>query len=92
MTVAQMRGGVDNWREHFGWSKDRHLLADLFDVLQVNTEATGNWKKKPPELPRYPRPKVGKKRDKPVTVAELYAAWTGKATKSEGIGVVWQTR
>lgn len=90
MTVAQFRGGAENWREHFGWTKDRHMLADLFDVLQVNTEATGHWKRKPPELPRYPRPKIEKKRDKPLTVAEVYRAWAAKAVRSEGSGVIWQ--
>lgn len=56
-----MRGG----REHFGWTQDRHLLADLFDALNANTRATGNWgSKKPPNLSPYPRPKVKKKPQK----------------------------
>lgn len=38
------------------------MLADLYDALNLNTAATGNWKKEPPKFDPYPRPK---KRDKP---------------------------
>lgn len=75
LTVALATGG----REHFGWGLDRHILADVFDALQNNTKATGNWKKgKPPELPMWPRPKADKKKAakpekrKPVSVADVY--------------------
>jgi hypothetical protein len=81
MTIAQFKGGREKWREHFGWSRDRHMLADLFDVIQVNTEATGQWKKKPPELPRYPRPQQASQKKKPLTVAQLHAALNSKVQK-----------
>ena len=78
-THALMRGGV----EHKGWGQDRHMLADLIDSLNQNTRATGNWGKRPPKIPSYPRPKrqpfsssskAGPTRGKTkVTVAQLYA-------------------
>lgn len=54
------------------------MLADLYDALNLNTRATGNWQKgKVPKFPEYPRPK--KKGDdapapkRKVTVKEIYA-------------------
>lgn len=67
-----MRGG----REFFGWGQDRHLLADLFDALNLNTQATGQWGKSgPPKFPEYPRPKVQQPKQK-VTVASLWAKFS----------------
>lgn len=74
LTVALASGG----RENFGWGVDRHMQADIFDALNVNTQATGNWKK-PPTFPLWPRPKTGaEKKDeiKPVSVADLYNNFT----------------
>ena len=47
LTAALASGG----REHYGWGVDRHLAADTYDALNLNTRATGNWRKKPPDLP-----------------------------------------
>ncbi|GLZ81411.1 hypothetical protein Afil01_62180 [Actinorhabdospora filicis] len=74
LTVAHATGG----REHFGWGRDRHLLADLFDAVQLNTRAAGNWNKKAPKLPTQPRPKTVGNTDtdtaKPkATLAAIYA-------------------
>ncbi|AGM12039.1 tail assembly chaperone [Streptomyces phage Goby] len=74
LTAALASGG----REQFGWGVDRHMTADIFDALNQNTRATGNWGKKgAPKLPEYPRPKVKKssKEDRPkkkVRVADLF--------------------
>lgn len=79
MTAALSQGG----REYFGWGVDRHLNADLFDALNVNTKATGQWKKgKAPDFPLWPRPgrksegkgKRGTKANQPpkTTLADLY--------------------
>lgn len=58
LTTALFQGG----REHFGWGADRYLQADVFDALNQNTRATGNWGKKgPPKIEPYPRPKVRRK-------------------------------
>ncbi|MFI1655617.1 hypothetical protein ACH4ZU_12020 [Streptomyces sp. NPDC020472] len=55
------------------------MSADLYDALNQNTRATGQWGKgKAPKIPAYPRPKATKaerKKDqakKPRTVAEIY--------------------
>ncbi len=73
LTVALASGG----REHFGWGADRHLAADIFDAVNQNTRATGQWggKGKAPKIPSYPRPeaKAKPKATKQVTsVAALY--------------------
>lgn len=78
LTVALASGG----REFFGWGQDRHLAADLFDALNANTRATGQWGKgKAPKIAPYPRPKAkakkaGKRR--PTSVAEIYKRFTGR--------------
>jgi hypothetical protein len=72
MTAALRQGG----RQYFGWGQERHILADLYDALNLNTRATGNWTKKPPKIPEYPRPKrtdatpTGKPK---VTVKDIFA-------------------
>ncbi len=72
LTVALATGG----REHFGWGADRHLLADLYDAVNANTRATGQWAKgKAPKIPAWPRPTTrtdtaGK--PERVSVADLY--------------------
>jgi hypothetical protein len=81
MTVAMRTGGRDKWHEHFGWGADRHLMANVFDALQINTRATGNWKSKPPDMPMTPRPKVA--RPKVTSVAELHRLLFGAAQKDE---------
>jgi hypothetical protein len=53
------------------------MTADLFDALNQNTRATGQWGKgKAPKIPEYPRPKTKKadkkKANKPRSVAEIY--------------------
>ncbi|MCS0601099.1 hypothetical protein NX794_07620 [Streptomyces sp. LP11] len=74
LTVALASGG----REHFGWGVDRHMTADIFDALNQNTRATGQWGKKgAPKFPEWPRPKVQKKAAKGKTrrrvrVADIY--------------------
>ncbi|MFF3249738.1 hypothetical protein ACFYWP_01740 [Actinacidiphila glaucinigra] len=80
MTVALASGG----RDHFGWGVDRHMQADIFDAINSNTRATGQWGKgKAPKIPPWPRPKVSKKpetkKTKParrVSVAEIYSQFT----------------
>ena len=76
MTAALASGG----RQYFGWGMDRHLKASLYDALNMNTRATGNWAKgKVPTFPGWPRPKAdggtrhGDQGKKPVTVADIYA-------------------
>ncbi|MEU3045808.1 hypothetical protein ABZ705_04605 [Streptomyces sp. NPDC006984] len=80
MTVALASGG----REFLGWGVDRHMTADLFDALNANTKATGNWGKgKVPKIPAYPRPKAKSTTPsttpkKPASVAAIYARLSGR--------------
>lgn len=83
LTVALASGG----REHFGWGVDRHMAADIFDAINQNTRATGNWGKgKAPKIPSWPRPKALKKPTKAapnepgrrVSVADIYKRFTAR--------------
>jgi hypothetical protein len=80
LTIALASGG----RAHFGWGVDRHLLADLYDALNQNTRATGNWAKgKVPTFPAWPRPKARaatkvEPPKKKVTVADLWRKFQGR--------------
>ena len=68
MTAASAAGGI----EHFGWGTGRYLLADIFDAIQANTRACGNWRGRPPKLPHWPRPKRRKASRRPTSVADLH--------------------
>lgn len=78
MTIALANGGP----HLFGWGVDRALRADIFDALNVNTKATGNWQKgKIPDFPPWPRPKSTKPApaEKPrVSLADIYKRFTTK--------------
>lgn len=67
LTTALASGG----REHFGWGRDRHLAADIFDAINANTRLTGDYKK-PPKIPSYPRPGDKAEKKKPTSLAELH--------------------
>jgi hypothetical protein len=73
LTVALASGG----RDHYGWGVDRHMTADIFDALNQNTRATGNWAKgKVPKFPSWPRPdsKAKKPKDKkPKSVKDIFS-------------------
>jgi hypothetical protein len=54
MTAALRQGGP----QFLGWDTDRYLAAGIYDALNVNTRATGNWKNgRAPHIPDFPRPK-----------------------------------
>jgi len=79
LTAALSAGG----RDHYGWGADRHLLANLYDALNLNTRATGHWGKgKPPRFPEYPRPKSKPASEaapkRKTTVRDLFARMTSK--------------
>lgn len=74
--VAEVRGG----RDHFGWTTDRYMLASLYDALNLNTAASGNWKKEPPDFKPWPRPgdeERAKKKKKKVSLESLFATLGG---------------
>jgi hypothetical protein len=80
LTFALASGG----REHFGWGVDRHMRADIFDALNQNTRATGNWGKKAPKFDPWPRPKVKKKAvpkgksKRRISVADIYKQFSAR--------------
>lgn len=62
-----------------GWGVDRHMRADLYDAINLNTKATGSWKKgKAPDIPAWPRPTREEQTPKRVTVADVYARFTSR--------------
>lgn len=70
LTHALASGG----REHFGWGMERHMLATIYDALNANTRATGNWgKKKAPDIPLWPRPEGKQEKKKLSSVAAIYS-------------------
>lgn len=77
LTVALAAGG----RAHYGWGADRHMTANLYDAVNLNTRASGNWGKgKPPRLPEYPRPKATKAARK-VSLREVFGRLTAGGTR-----------
>lgn len=70
LTVALMRGG----RQFFGWGQERYMIADVYDALNLNTKATGNWGKgKSPKIPPYTRPAVEEVIKKKVSVKSMWS-------------------
>lgn len=81
MSHALEQGGI----EHLGWTLDRYALAAIYDAVNLNTRATGNWAKgKAPKFEPFYRPKLKKKRRKeapatggPGALKKLYARIAG---------------
>ncbi|MGL5825561.1 MAG: hypothetical protein ACRCYU_12235 [Nocardioides sp.] len=70
-TSATMALRLGGW-EHFGWGQDRHLRADVYDALNLNTRASGNWgRKSAPKIPAYKRPEPPKKKKGKMSPAEM---------------------
>lgn len=75
LTSALARGG----RQFHGWGVERYMMAELYDALNANTAATGQWKKGPPKFKPFPRPQteeLGKRRK--VSVRDLHAGFTNR--------------
>lgn len=69
LTAALMRGD----RKFFGWTEDRAILSYIYDALNMNTRATGNWKNgKAPKIPPYPRPDREPEKPKPASIKDLF--------------------
>lgn len=80
MCHAREAGG--DW--NLGWGVDRHIMAQIYDALNFNTAATGNWKKKPPKFKPFPRPKKPEAKPKKVSVLDLYHKFTNMSRKKGG--------
>lgn len=70
---SALAASVAGDRAHRGWTFDRHLLAGIFDAVQVNTYATarvaGAKGAKPPKP--VPRPGDKPRKSEGVPIAEL---------------------
>ena len=74
MTVS-MRHDKKDWREYLGADMNYYVQAGIYNAVNDNTLATGNWGKKKPKIKPWPVPQVAKKlRDsKPRSVKDLFA-------------------
>lgn len=67
----------EHWRAYMDISSDYYVMAGIFNAINLNTTATGNFKKKP-KLDPWPVPKLAveleKKREaaRPKSVADLF--------------------
>ena len=73
LTSAMSAGG----RQFYGWGVERYMMAEIYDALNLNTQATGQWKSKPPKFKEFPRPQMKKpegeqEKKKKVTIRDLY--------------------
>ena len=75
---AEISGGP----EYRGWGRDRHLLADLYNAVIMNTTVSGHWADGAPDIPMYPRPGDAAPAEKPKqTVKSLWAMLNRGGTK-----------
>ena len=76
MLRAHLLGGP----EFIGWDEERNILASIYDAINTNTTATGQWKKgKTPDIPAWPRPGESRERGKKkVSVKDLYTHFQRK--------------
>lgn len=65
-----------------GWGTDRSMMANLYNLVTLQTTATGNWKKRPKlptiEQPKPPKDSVKKKK---VSLMDLHARFQGALTR-----------
>lgn len=68
----------ENWRFYLDATNSYYALASIYDAVNNNTAATGNWKKKPPKFDPWPTPELMAKKKvkdkKPTSVRELFGA------------------
>lgn len=68
MTQAEEQGSLD----HLGWDTDRYALAAIYDAINLNTRATGNWGKgKAPKFKPFYRPSSKKSKKKAVSKKDV---------------------
>lgn len=82
-TLAHIKD-ADNWTAFVGATRDFYAMAGIYDAVNLNTAATGNWgKKKPPKFDPFPIPEVAIKLKKeldakrPKSVADLFGRFNG---------------
>jgi len=82
MVLAERRGG--DWTEYLGKGHDWYVMADLIDAQNLNTAATGNFKKRPKFAP-YPRPGAEKPKNSKSRARTLAGPGADKASLLLGI-------
>lgn len=71
-TAALMQGGEEHWRAFFEITPEYYPLAGIFNAVNGNTVATGNFKKRPKFDP-WPTPQdiVKKKQGRRQTLSDI---------------------
>ena len=69
--AAQHQNKKD-WHEYLDLSPEYFIMAGIYDAVNVNTRATGNFKT-PPKFQPWPMPQTIIKKSQPTTVATLFA-------------------
>lgn len=64
--AARLAGG-EQWREYIGWGKERHMAADVWDLLVAINTPKG---KKPS---KYPRPEAKKRPPEGVPLMQMFS-------------------
>lgn len=64
-------------KQYHGWTREAAILADIYDAINNNTVASGNWRKKPPKIAPYPRPNQKTNTQKRQTIGDLRAMFGG---------------
>lgn len=77
--TTAMRRDPDHWEYHVDVDGSYRVLAGIYDALNVNTAATGNWKKRPKFEP-WPVPEVlvKKLRKKRRSLADMLGPLAGR--------------
>jgi hypothetical protein len=78
--TASLMQSKEHWRAYMDIAPNYYVLAGIFNAINGNTAATGNFKKRP-KFEAWPTPRetvrrLRKKADRPRTVADLYRVMT----------------
>lgn len=74
--TTSMRHDKENWRDYLDVGQGYYPLAGIYNAINDNTRATGNWGKgKAPKIDPWPVPQLLAKlrSKKPRTVKDLFA-------------------
>ena len=75
--TAALMQDKEHWRTYLGITQDYYVLAGIFNAINGNTAATGNFKKRPKFDP-WPTPGDIVKKRKPRTLADIERAFARK--------------
>jgi len=69
---AAQHQNKQDWHAYLDLSPEYYVMAGIYDAVNINTGATGNFKR-PPKFKPWPMPQEIIKKSQPTTVATLFA-------------------